>query len=159
MAALATAAVVDGIKGHGDLAPAATAVEEPGGGDAAVVLAGFGARGELVLYGQGCSEQRLTLPSLAGRRVEECLPRGVASPNGELVARCAGGGIAVHRLATGDKRRQPGCAPAWRPNGTLTASYGDEVVTFRACAEPSRCAATLIGRAQDRKSTRLNSSH
>ena len=154
VAALATVAVVDGFRRHGDPAPAATAVEEPGGGDAAVVLAGLGARGELVLSGDGCGEQRLTLPSLARRRVEECLPRGVASPNGELVARCADSGIAVHRLATGDRQLLPGCAPAWRPDGTLTASYGDEVVTFRACAAPSPCAGTLIGRAELERAAR-----
>jgi hypothetical protein len=113
---------------HGDPAPAATAVEEPGGGDAAVVLAGFGARGELVLSGEGCSELRLRLPSVAGRRVEECRPRDVASANGE------------------------------RPDGTLTASYRDEVVTFRACAEPGGCAATLIGRAQLERAARRHPS-
>ena len=33
-------------------------------------------------------------------------------------------------LATGDRRLLPGCAPAWRPDGTLTAAYEDEVVSL-----------------------------
>lgn len=152
--ALATVAVVDGVRRDGEPAPAVTTEEDPGGGDAAVLLAGFGARGELVLHGDGCREQRLTLPSLARRTVDECRPRGITSPDGTLVARCAGGGISVHRVATGERRLLHGCAPAWQPDGTLTAAYEDEIVSFRPCAAPTPCAETLIGRAQLERAAR-----
>lgn len=152
--ALATVAVVDGVRRDGEPAPAVTTEQDRGGGDAAIILQGFGARGELVLHGDGCREQRLTLPSLARRSVDECRPRGFTSPDGELVARCAGGGISVHMLATGDRRLLPGCTPAWRPDGTLTAAYEDEVVSFRPCAAPTPCAETLIGRAQLERAAR-----
>jgi hypothetical protein len=45
----------------------------------------------------------------------------VASPDGQLVARCRGGQVEV-LVAAAQRRlsRERGCAPAWRPDGTLT---------------------------------------
>lgn len=151
---MAAAAVVDGVRRNGDPAPATTA-EDEGRADAAAALVALGARGELVLYDEGCGEQRLELPSLAQRSAAECRIRGVESADGAQVARCSGDGVEV-QPAAGEVQRLPGCAPAWRPDGTLTAAFADEVVSFRPCAASNACAETLIGRAQLERAGRLH---
>jgi hypothetical protein len=152
-AAVAAAAVVDGARRHDDPAPATTA-EDALSGDAAVALAALGARGELVLYDESCSVQRVALPSLRRRTVTDCRIRGVESPDGTLVARCVDGRVEVQLTATGEVQHLPGCAPAWRPDDTLTLAHRDEVVTFRPCGAHTPCAETLIGRAQLERAAR-----
>jgi hypothetical protein len=154
VAAVAAVAVVDGIRRDDGQAPAVTAEDERRD-DASVALAALGAHGELALYGESCGEQRLTLPSLTTTpAVADCGPPGVASPDGELVAHCSNDRIEVQPTETRGRQHLPGCAPAWRPDGTLTASFGDEVVTFRPCAAPQPCAETLIGRSQLERAAR-----
>jgi hypothetical protein len=70
------------------------------------------------------------------------------------VAHCSNDRIEVQPTDTRERQHLPGCAPAWRPDGTLTASFGDEVVTFRPCAAPQPCAETLIGRSQLERAAR-----
>jgi len=154
-AVVAAAAVVDGVRRHDEpLAAAATTAEDDiGRSDAAALLGALGARGELVLYDAGCDEHRLLLPSLAQRTINDCR-RGVESPDGALIARCVDAGVDVQRTAGGEVRRLPGCAPAWRPDGTLTMAFGDEVVTYRPCAGQAQCPETLIGRAQLERAAR-----
>jgi hypothetical protein len=65
-------------------------------------------------------------------------------PDGGLAARCRDG--TVHVFASG----QPvyalaGCAPAWRPDGTLTLARGDGVVAYRLpCAQRVHCTTSLL---------------
>lgn len=117
----------------------------------AVELERLGARGELVLYGDGCSAQVLELPSLNG--VDDgrtCSPRGVVSPDGSLVAVCPGDETRTFSATDGGLvRALPGCAPAWRPDGTLTVAYERSVVRFfPACHAPNACMRTLIPRGE-----------
>ncbi|HYK06164.1 MAG TPA: hypothetical protein VEW11_00200 [Gaiellaceae bacterium] len=145
--AVAAAAVVDGIRRDDDPAPAATTEEEPHAG-AAAALRQLGARGELILSGERCGEERFTLPSLTRDRSDECGQPAVESPDGEAKARCFEDNVELTLPATREPQRLPGCAPAWRPDGTITAAYGDEVVTYRPCRAERRCAETLIARAE-----------
>ena len=120
-AVVAAAAVVDGVRRHDEPVPAAaatTAEDDTGRSDAAALLGALGARGELVLYDAGCGEHRLLLPSLAQRTIDDCR-RGVESPDGASIARCVDARVDVQRTAAGEVHRLPGCAPAWRPDGTL----------------------------------------
>lgn len=73
----------------------------------------------------------LELPSLEREPQEGvCSPRGTRSPNGELVAVCRGDETMVFYTEDGGLRnRYPGCAPAWRPDGTLTLSRARQVFT------------------------------
>lgn len=89
----------------------------------------------------------MVLPSL--EQTEDlggCAPRGAASPDRSLVARCLGertdlfeqdGGVLVRTL--------PGCAPAWRPDGVLTVAHEGGVVRFLGeCPAGADCTRTLI---------------
>jgi hypothetical protein len=98
----------------------------------------------------------LELPSLK-RAVHEdaCTPRGVASPGGELVARCRGDDTEVFTASDGGLHSiVPGCAPAWKPDGTLTVAYEREVVRFRACPGREACPVTLIARPELERAAR-----
>jgi hypothetical protein len=48
----------------------------------------------------------------------------------------------------------PGCAPAWRPDGMLTAAHGGAIVGYRMCSEPEPCALTLIPRTELERAAR-----
>lgn len=73
----------------------------------------------------------LELPSLEREPQEGvCSPRGTRSPDGELVAVCRGDETLVFYTEDGGLRDgYPGCAPAWRPDGTLTLARGRQVFT------------------------------
>jgi hypothetical protein len=116
----------------------------------------LGVRGELVLSGDGCRTERLALPSLERIGIDEaCATAGAPSPDGRLAARCVGGGIEVVATADGGLRRlTPGCEPAWRPDGTLTAAHEDSIVRFRPCAERVPCAVTLISKEELERAAR-----
>lgn len=75
----------------------------------------------------------LALPSLERDPQEGvCSPRGVRSPDGELVAVCRGDETLIFYTADGGLRNGVrGCAPAWRPDGTLTLARNRQVVTER----------------------------
>ncbi len=155
-AVVAAAAVVDGVRRHDEPVRAAAATiaeDDTGRSDAAALLGALGARGELVLYDAGCGEHRLMLPSLAQRKADDCR-RGVESPDGASIASCVDARVDVQRTAAGEVRRLPGCAPAWRPDGTLTMAFEDEVVTYRPCAGRGQCPQTLIDRAQLERAAR-----
>ena len=122
LAAVAVAAVVDGVRRDDDPAPVATTEAEPSTNAAAAALRLLGAQGELILSGARCGEERLILPSLASRRSDVCRPLAVESPDGAARAR--------------------------RPDGTITAAYGDEVVTYRPCGVQRQCAEKLIARGE-----------
>lgn len=116
----------------------------------------MGARGQLVLHDGACRETALSLPALArGRSDPGCVPLGAVSPDGRLVARCREDGIEIFAAGTGELRRlTPGCAPAWRPDGELTAAFRDEVVRFVPCAAQEPCAEALIARAELERAAR-----
>ena len=111
--------------------PAATATTElleraPLAGQAALL----GVRGELLLYGDGCSVERLELPSLVLDPIEgACWPRGTRSPSGEVVAVCRGETTEVYSTVGSFQNSHLGCTPAWQTGGTLTLSRHGEVVT------------------------------
>lgn len=84
-----------------------------------------------------------------------CLPQSTRSPDGRLAARCVDDGTEVSVVANGARLGvMPGCAPAWRPDGMLTAAHGDAVVGYRMCAEPEPCALTLIPRTELERAAR-----
>ena len=117
----------------------------------------LGVRGQLLLYGDGCHVQLLTLPSLEGTEDSSgCVPRGAVSPDGSLVARCLGERTELFDQATGDLvRGLPGCAPAWQPDGTLTVAHERSVVRFfSACHAPDACVRTLIERRELERAAR-----
>ena len=134
--------------------PAPTTTAEDTAGPAAA-LAELGARGELVLFADGCGVRRLALPALSARDSTSCRPRGALSPDRRLVATCVDDGVEVRR-STDARLAQllPGCTPAWRPDGTMTAALGDEVVRFRPCASRQPCRVTLIPRRELQRAAR-----
>ncbi len=90
----------------------------------------LGVSGELLLYGDGCSVRRLELPSLewTGDDRSGCGPQGVVSPDGSAVARCVGDEIELASTQGVLVETIAGCAPAWRPDGTLTFARDNQVV-------------------------------
>ena len=154
------AAAVDAVRREDeepDDAPATTALAQQ-----SVLAAGLrrlGARGELVLYGDGCRVERLALPSLerTGEDESGCVEVGAESPDGSTVARCPGDGVQLF-ADSGFVRALPSCAPAWRPDGVLTVALRDAIVRFRVCADGRRdtCTRTLISRAELERAVRLH---
>ena len=141
------------MRGSGDDGPpAATELEER---DAlAARLADLGARGELVLYEDGCRARVLALPSLDQEESTDCAPGGPVSPDGSLVARCVGERTEI-RQAEADVlvRDVPGCPAAWLPDGVLTVAVDRAVVRC-----PESCARTLIPRRELERAARLHPS-
>jgi hypothetical protein len=148
---------VDAIRGRDADDPPAPATTELANRDAiSDRLAAFGARGELVLYGDDCSVEVLELPSLERRDHESmCSPRGAVSPDGRLVAVCPGDETTVLDTRGGGVYNSvPGCAPAWRPDGTLTVAYEREVVRFRLPCPGDVCPVTLISQRELQRAAR-----
>lgn len=53
----------------------------------------------------------------------------------------------------------PGCAPAWRPDGVLTAAYDGTVIRYTSlCTGAERCVRTLIPRAELERAARRHPS-
>lgn len=131
-AALVVVAAVDAVRRDDPPAPPATTELEDRPALASQA-AQLGFRGELLLYGDGCSVEVLELPSLEREPLEGvCSPRGTRSPDGELVAVCRGEETQVFYTAEGGLQNGfPGCPPAWRPDGTLTLSRNRQVVSER----------------------------
>jgi hypothetical protein len=75
-------------------------------------------------------------------------------PGASLVAVCAGGRVVVGTEDGIVVGRAPGCAPAWRPNGDLTAVHRGELVDVRASPPLGTATApprVLLSRAQLRR--------
>jgi hypothetical protein len=157
LAAVVVVAAVDAIRGREADDPPAPATTELANRNAiADQLAALCARGELVLYGDGCSVEVLELPSLARRDHESmCSPRGAVSPDGRLVAVCPGEETRVFQSAGGVLYDLiPGCAPAWQPDGSLTVAYEREVVRIRLPCRRGFCPQTLISRRELQRAAR-----
>ena len=136
VSAVALAAVVDAFRASDD------PESSPGGGASAgtaAELRAAGVSGVLVYRDAACRVHAVTLPDLerhAPSRARRCSFAGAApglafgprvvDVGGVVSARCRGG--AVHVRVGSFAARTRGCAPAWRPNGTLTAVRGGEVV-------------------------------
>src|SRR5918996_1297069 len=109
---------------------------------AAAALREAGLRGVLTYSDEDCRLHALTLPDLAGhpaaseRRcrltsvVRLRFGRPVGDPQRVLVARCRSGQVEVSELGGRLLGRAPGCFPAWRPDGTLTAVRDGELVSL-----------------------------
>jgi hypothetical protein len=109
---------------------------------AAAELREAGLRGVLTYSDEDCRLHALVLPDLAGhpapseRRcrlggvVRLRFGRPVGDPQRILVARCRMGRVEVSELGGRLLGRAPGCFPAWRPDGTLTAVRDGELVTL-----------------------------
>ena len=150
-------AAVDAVRNRDSGEPRATTTTELPEREALAEQASrLGIRGELLLYGDGCSIQVLELPSLDRRDHEStCSPRGAVSPDGAVVAVCSGDDTRIFSARDGGLRRQvPGCAPAWRPDGSLTVAHEREVVRFRACSGPAPCHETMIPRSELERAAR-----
>src|SRR5919106_992687 len=110
--------------------------------DAAAALREAGLRGVLTYSDEDCRLHALTLPDLAGhpaaseRRcrltgvVRLRFGRPVGDPQRVLVARCRSGQVEVSEPGGRLLGRAPGCFPAWRPDGTLTAVRDGELVSL-----------------------------
>jgi hypothetical protein len=155
---LGLVATVDAFRDESEAPPAApsTQPDEPPGADersiASRLLREQSIRGTLTYLDEGCELRSVALPDLEERPVS-IAPTVVVSPPGEsscrfslsrgtafgigpavpapragLVAGCADGQVTVTtrtRILVGRAR---GCAPAWKPDGVLTAVSGGEVV-------------------------------
>jgi hypothetical protein len=109
---------------------------------AAAALREGGASGVLTYAGEDCRLEALTLPDLRphpappGRactlaRLETLrFGRPVGDPQRVLVARCRSGRVELAEVGGPVVARAPGCAPAWRPDGTLTAVRDGEVASL-----------------------------
>ncbi|MHB1243936.1 MAG: hypothetical protein ACYC1P_11160 [Gaiellaceae bacterium] len=97
--------MVDAVRNREPEKPPAAAAELEGREALAAQAAALGVRGELLLYGDGCSVEVLELPSLERKPQEGlCSPRGTRSPDGELVAVCRGDGTMVFYTEDGGLR-------------------------------------------------------
>jgi hypothetical protein len=123
-----------------------TAEAEAGETDSAVraavpELRAGGADGVLTYADEDCRLHGLSLPELLPHptRGHQCrftgvamlrLGRPVGDPQRVLVARCGAGWIELGELGKAIFARERGCAPAWRPDGVLTAIRRGEVVSL-----------------------------
>ena len=171
---LAAAAAVDAVR-TGDpvepppTSPTTASATEPPAADprqaerraAAEELRAAGIRGTLVWTDQRCRLHALSLPGLVPVRPHEgrtCRYAGrragwvsygvdVVSPEGDRVARCRDRIVEVTPAATTlEPDRFRGCAPAWRPDGTLTFVRDGEVVALVRCRGDFPCTRVLLSR-------------
>jgi hypothetical protein len=130
---------------------------------AADELEAAGIDGTLLWTDERCRLHALALPDLApvaageGWTCRYAGPRDgwvsyaaeLRSPDGGRVARCRDGVVEVFsgagRLAA-ERVRFRGCAPAWRPDGTLTFVRDGEVVALAPCARDPECVRALLSR-------------
>jgi hypothetical protein len=109
---------------------------------AAAALREAGLRGVLTYADADCRLHALTLPDLerhpapSGRRcrlsglVALRFGQPVGDPQRVLVARCRSGRVDLSELGGRLLASAPGCSPAWRPDGTLTAVRDGELVSL-----------------------------
>jgi hypothetical protein len=155
LVAVVGAAAVDAIRNRDADEHPAPATELADRDALASQLTRLDARGELVLYHDRCRVQLLALPSLerTGEDRSGCRPRGAVSPDGSSVARCSGDDVELYAAAGSLVQTLPGCIPAWRPDGVLTAAHERSVVRYVACG-PDTCMRTLISRAELERAAR-----
>jgi hypothetical protein len=168
VAVLVLAATVDGFVGRGDggSAPVRTERAEPrematAPTPAELALRDLGLAGTITYADEACELRSIALPDLRPRPAPETSscsfatsPGGAVaagdsapSPTGPLHARCNAGAVEL-RADERTVARAVGCAPAWRPDGTLTAIRDGEVIALR--GRPLR-AETLLSRGDLRR--------
>ncbi len=144
---LAAAAGVDALRGGGEAeADAQRAAHAESArvrfADVAGRLRAAGIRGVLTYADEDCGLRALTLPDLephAAPQGKSCrfavspggtlrFGREVGDPQRYLTARCVEGEVEVAVVSGRVLDRVPGCAPAWRPDGTLTVVRRGELV-------------------------------
>ena len=137
--AIAVVATVDALRGGGEPAPPETTTlgavpSPPPARDPVESLRGAGVTGTLYFTlrtAEGCVIDTLALPDLEDggpSRLDGC--RFDVSPEGHVVTGPACPGRAVDMYsADGSRYRYRGCAPAWRPDGTLTFVRRGDIVT------------------------------
>lgn len=128
-AAVVAVAVVDAVRREDEPEPPPPTTELESRDELAAALAELGARGELLLYGSGCSVERLVLPSLVLHPMHVCWPLGTRSPSGEVVAVCQDRATEVYSREGVFQNSHLGCTPAWQPGRTLTLSRDGAIVT------------------------------
>ena len=139
LVAIGIAASVDALRGGGESAPRETATREvvsspPPARDPAESLRGAGVTGTLYFTlrtAEGCVLDTLALPDLEeGGPFQLDWCRLDVSPEGHVVTgpSCPGRAVDVH-TTDGSLYRYRGCAPAWRPDGTLTFVRNGDVAT------------------------------
>lgn len=132
VAAVAIVAIVDAVR------PTRSEPVPPLDPVAARLLADLGFRGTLVYTDPACAIRALTLPELRPAPAPEGLDVGCEisvspdgrwvgpggarwSPDSRLYATCRGARVSVFGASGGPAQEMhTGCAPAWRPDGTLT---------------------------------------
>lgn len=109
---------------------------------AAAALRGADLRGVLTYSDDDCRLHSLTLPDLASHPADserQCrlaegvrlrFGRPVGDPQRILVARCRAGRVELSELGGRLIAHAPGCVPAWRRDGTLTAVRDGELVSL-----------------------------
>lgn len=109
---------------------------------AAAALREAGLSGVLTYADEGCRLHALTLPDLRSHPApadRQCrlgelealrFGRPVGDPQRVLVARCRSARVELGELGEPVFDSAPGCAPAWRPDGRLTAVREGEVVSL-----------------------------
>jgi hypothetical protein len=171
VAALGTAAAVDGLRDEAGPPPAAQTAPEPGPEPAGDALADARAElrsagvpaGVLTYADETCRLRSVTLPDLAphpGSREERCTFGSMVGsefafggpppyPFGSLAALCRGEEVELRLPNRGLFARARGSCPmVWRPDGTPTFLRGGEVMRFASCPDervlPLRCSRTLL---------------
>jgi hypothetical protein len=129
-------------------------------------LRASGVIGTLFMTDEDCRLRALSLPSMrwvldTNTQAEQCdftvapdsrrvvrFGGGIAwSPDGRTSAVCQGNRVVLIGRTGQETGREPGfCAPAWRPDGTFTASRGEAFFAFRPpCVEgPPRCLQPIL---------------
>lgn len=116
---------------------------------AAGLLDGAGLSGRIYLSDERCRLRGYHLPTLDLQRLPDLracsfslsddgwLARGIAvwQPRGSLAAVCRGGIVEIVTRSGEGYDRVPGCAPAWRPDGSLTYVRDGAVRSWPAGAE------------------------
>jgi hypothetical protein len=150
VAALAVFAAADALRGDGQPRDAASVPATLRESPPALreTLRGQGVSGQILYSDQDCILHSLVLPqmvddvvrtdngagafrycrfSVAGGRFRD--DDELMSPDGQVIARCRAGHVEVF-IASGERRlsRVPGCAPAWRPDSSLTYARNGEIL-------------------------------
>jgi hypothetical protein len=140
--ALGIAAAVDALRSGEQAAPAPLSPPQVDRAELVASLRGAGVSGVLTYSDARCRLRAVTLPDLlphpapgiracrvpsrSGRMLR--FGRPGADPQRIVVARCRRGVVEVGPLGARPFARFRGCAPAWRPDGTLTAVRDGAVV-------------------------------
>ena len=166
VALLAAAAAVDAFRAGPEPADRAPDDVRPASGDrdaalarrlaaAAGPLRAVGVRGVLTYSDERCRVRAVTLPSLTlnpapdrpcytAPGAEGVIDPDVPQPGGVMVARCRTGAVEIWWREGKLAGPEPGCAPAWKPTGALTAVRDGEVVEYVPVPERGRLDARVV---------------